>query len=740
MQDAELLRAYLTGKTEAAFDELVGRYVDLVFSAALRQLEDRALAQEASQAVFCLLARKARGLTHYRTLAGWLYRTTSYTAAKIKRGEQRRRQREREAAAMNEPAPQHEELWNRLAPQLDAALTRLGEADRLVILLRFFQAKSMREVGDNLGINEDAAKMRVSRAVERLRRLLAARGTVCTAAALGGVLSARAVEAAPAAAARGITQALAAASPSGFSSVPIVQTLLLMTKFKTAALIVTAAGLLALVGNRAYFQPATELGPDSQVGAPSVHGGAALPAKSPPEWLAEIRRRHPTGTDLARAMAKLRRALLDPPTNLSGTRQYPSKEMFDALSELGGNAGAAFTTLRDAALNPEKEIRLRAVSALGTLLSLAPGSRAEVVPFLHQLAFHSQDPELSSFAVTALRARDDSGTRNFLSAEDLGPMTDLLARTDFSSLKRYLPEALSDTILQDRPAAEPFLPALQKLLDGDNPDLRFEAACALVQAKGADDPKIFDEIKAGLKSGDSMKGLMAIETLQRLGPIAADSTGVLLEFANATQDPLLRSLALSAAGKIDGQLRAALPAVDQALTQEEASTEAMNRWSQKWQSGNYTVDDLLTALKDPVQVGTAAPLLGKLGPAAAQATSALTAAIAGQDDMTRDKIVDALHQIDPTIVISKVARDTVAQGLSAELGAVLEAAGNRPAGGPDLETDFQTRFFKGISHWYTRDEVADMSKQMAALDPAIQSAFAARVVQVDPNLKDLFKP
>src|SRR5436190_22801266 len=189
MEDSELLREFAERGSDAAFTTLVQRYADLVYSTALRQLRDPDLAQEVTQTVFCLLARKARSLSNRAVLVGWLYRATCFAAAGALRTERRRRDRERKAAQMEIQNADTNLAWEQLSPVLDEAMNQLGEKDRLAVLLRFFQRKPMREVGRALGVSEDAAKVRVGRAVEKLRVFFARKGIVCSAVIITAMLA-----------------------------------------------------------------------------------------------------------------------------------------------------------------------------------------------------------------------------------------------------------------------------------------------------------------------------------------------------------------------------------------------------------------------------------------------------------------------------------------------------------------------------------------------------------------------
>lgn len=197
MNGNNLLAEFRESRSEPAFSDLVRRYTNLVYSVAKRRVGTDLLAQEVTQIVFIRLAKAAPDLRGDAELVAWLHRTTVHVSIDLWRSETRRRAREEKAVAMQihaaETAP-----WNDLAPVLDEALNELNDADRAAILLRFFDEKTMQEVGTVFEVSEDAAKMRVSRALDRLRNQLSARGVTCSAVALAAILPEKAVEAAPA--------------------------------------------------------------------------------------------------------------------------------------------------------------------------------------------------------------------------------------------------------------------------------------------------------------------------------------------------------------------------------------------------------------------------------------------------------------------------------------------------------------------------------------------------------------
>ncbi|HXC35724.1 MAG TPA: sigma-70 family RNA polymerase sigma factor [Candidatus Acidoferrales bacterium] len=246
--DITLLRRYAEGD-ESAFTALFERYINLVYSTALRQVRNPSHAEEITQAVFILLARKAKSLSPKTVLSGWLYQAARLTTASLIKREIRRQRREQEVYMQTLTEPETS-LWEQISPLLDEAMGRLGEQDRNAIVLRFFENRTPQEVAATMKLNEVTARKRVSRALEKLRTFFAKRGVVSTTAIIAGAVSANSVHAAPAGLANTLSAvALAKGAAASASTLTLAQgALKFMAWSKAKTVVITSAALLFATG------------------------------------------------------------------------------------------------------------------------------------------------------------------------------------------------------------------------------------------------------------------------------------------------------------------------------------------------------------------------------------------------------------------------------------------------------------------------------------------------------------
>ena len=249
--DMDLVREFSRHNSETAFTELVRRHINLVYSVARRCTGNDGDAHDVTQAVFIILARKSAGLHEKTLLTGWLYETTRFAAARLLRTNARRHAREQEAymqSTLNEA--DHSEIWEKLSPHLEDAMGKLNAADRALLVLRFYKNKSGPEAAALLGIREDAAHKRVTRAVEKLRKFFTKRGITLSAAVITSVVAVNSVQAAPAALAKSVTTAvIAQGSITAASTLALVEgTMKIMTWIKVKTAIGMAAGTLLVAG------------------------------------------------------------------------------------------------------------------------------------------------------------------------------------------------------------------------------------------------------------------------------------------------------------------------------------------------------------------------------------------------------------------------------------------------------------------------------------------------------------
>lgn len=245
--DMALVREYAAEQSEPAFEAIVSRHINLVYSVALRQTRDAHHAEEVTQAVFIILARKAPALSPQTILSGWLCRTARHVAANLLTTQRRRQEREQEAHMQSQGDESESQAWTQIAPLLDTALAQLGERDHDAIVLRFFEGRSFSGVGTALGTSEEAAKKRVTRAVEKLRRMFMKRGVALSVAAIAAAVSANSVQAAPLGLAPSVSAAAVQGTAVAASTLSLTTTtlkLMAWTKLKTTVVV----GAIALLG------------------------------------------------------------------------------------------------------------------------------------------------------------------------------------------------------------------------------------------------------------------------------------------------------------------------------------------------------------------------------------------------------------------------------------------------------------------------------------------------------------
>lgn len=243
MNDAELLRGFVERREEAAFAQLVERHLNPVYSTALRMVREPALAEDVAQSVFVQLARKAPTIREAQSIPGWLYRVTHCQAVNAVRAEQTRRRYE--AEAMKDAQPDLHAAWESISSGLEEAIATLNPAEQDLVVMRYFQNRSWREVGAAVALSEDTVQRRVDRALNKLRAYFGRTGVAVPATVIGLAVAAYAVHAAPAGLAADVTAASLAQAAAGNSpgALLILKTMLM----KKSTVVLLAVALAAIV-------------------------------------------------------------------------------------------------------------------------------------------------------------------------------------------------------------------------------------------------------------------------------------------------------------------------------------------------------------------------------------------------------------------------------------------------------------------------------------------------------------
>lgn len=267
LEDIALLRKYADDGSEEAFAALVTRHVNKVYSVALRHTGNPHEAEEITQAVFVILARKSRHLGKRVILSGWLYQTARLTALTFIRSAVRRARREQEAFMQNESNGNDAAVWKQIAPLLDTAMAGLNETDRHAVVLRFFDGKSMMEIAAALGANETAARKRVGRALDKLQKYFSTRGVHSTTDTIAQAISTNSVQTAPALLAQSATAAaLAKGGAAGSSILALAKATMFAMKTKviiaTVSTTIIVAGITTWLAGFHFFGQPKKTAPD----------------------------------------------------------------------------------------------------------------------------------------------------------------------------------------------------------------------------------------------------------------------------------------------------------------------------------------------------------------------------------------------------------------------------------------------------------------------------------------------
>lgn len=365
----QLVGEYAEGNSEEAFSALVSRHVNLVYSVALRQVGDPHLAEEVTQSTFLILARKAASLKTGIVVSGWLCTTARYASAKALRMEQRRILREQESFMQSNQEPETEAAWMQIAPQLDSAMGELSRADHDALVTRFFEGRSFKDAADTLGTTEAGAKMRVNRALEKLRKIFLKRGLTLSGALIAGAISAHSVQAAPVTLATTVTLAAANGTAVTSSTLTIVESTvkyMAWTKMKTATAI-TAVALLGIGTTTLLREPSA---------APGTNVAAAVAGK------ADYTTPEATFKTLLSALQKADTAAFAAACTEEKAAQFNSRNSGKSKQELKeeaegmANAFSKFEVVRRTVISPT-EVHLQ-VKALGDT-SRAPAGDANAV-------------------------------------------------------------------------------------------------------------------------------------------------------------------------------------------------------------------------------------------------------------------------------------------------------------------------------------------------------------------------
>ncbi len=272
--DAKALwKRYVQRRDPHDFEAIVSRFAGMVIGVAQRRTGDQGTAEEVAQNVFTLLARKAAEVEPDQ-LAGWLHRTALLNASNALRKESRRRRKLEDysnemKSAMTTPEDA-EAIWEEAVPMLDKAIDELPDGQRKVVLMRFFEERSFKDIGMAIGKGEDAGRKRLTKALEKLSKLLKGRGVVLPATAIAAFLTKQAHSSVSSTTVHSISQSAIAAVASSSTLTSTLAGIMATTKLTIPALIAVGIAIPFTVQHAAHRYGESAIHSNEGIDRPSL--------------------------------------------------------------------------------------------------------------------------------------------------------------------------------------------------------------------------------------------------------------------------------------------------------------------------------------------------------------------------------------------------------------------------------------------------------------------------------------
>ena len=746
--DRELLAEYRRCSSESAFGELVNKHLRLVYSTAMRLVNgDSHAAEDIAQRVFTKLARKATDLPSSVVLSGWLHRDTKLTALEWLRAEKRRTERERKAATMEDFSTIYDEIeWEQVRPILDEILDKLRPEDRDALLLRFFEQQSFSAVGATLGIGEDAARKRVSRALDKLRIQLGTHGVTTSATALSLALAVHGSQNIPPGLAGQITRS--AVATLGATAVPTAGVFGAMASVKTGIALAAASALVvSAIVVRHQSVPDERVSLRETVDTKSISYDQ-LEASATRRLLGMQIRKNMEGNPkhgeigLEAALDWLRKALY----SKTPSREHPDADVVAAILSTGEHREIAYPVLHGAMNDASEEVRIRAAEVFPMLGSAGQWAVPDLIAALHA----KYSPPAFSVYIATL--------------EKVGKSADLLP--NLVELLRSTPNVRLDVANNlSRPiwgAPERVASAMRPLLADPDPSLQLIAAYSIaILTRDHPGEEVIAAAVRGLKSTDESLQNLALTTLRNIGshpsdplckvradrlpPSASEAIPFLMKIShNATNTDERESAAII--------LSALVP------NYQDSNPRSIGELERKKQldayrvtigSGEAGLADLVAGLRSyPDAVSESARALGKLGPAAGSALPLLrellatAIATASAPNASSPGLLTAIRNRDSLAnAIQRISRDQPkAYFTSFDIQSTLrqlDLLSNRA----DPETARRVRtaiqpilpINSDVPLGLNPEQMGQLLSAIEAVDGTFYEAMTAHVARLDPN-------